>query len=213
MTRATLNRTLFGPVLIMVLLAFSQHGHAKLIKCWENDVGIRECGSTVPPEYSQKRIEVVNERGLVVRVIEAAKTPEQLAREREQEYLRKQQEAARREQARLDAILLNAYTTERDLLLARDNNVKAAQGQIDISRSNLKLLENNLADLESRAANYERTGKEPPQSLIDEISQLKVQISGKSENVARQEDDLQRLKSRFDSDLKRFRQLKKGRVN
>lgn len=198
--------------LVITLLMVGQV-HAKKIKCWVNNNGIRECGRSVPPEYSQTRIEVVNERGLVVEVIEAAKTPEELAIEKEREYLRKLREQERKEQARKDGILLNTYTTERDLLLARDTNLKAAQGQIDISRGNLRLMQTNLDDLQERAANHERAGRKPPDKLIEEINALDKLIDKKKNHIEKRESDKKELEERFASDLKRFRQLKSGRVN
>jgi len=196
----------------LVLIFSSQFAHGTNINCWRNNLGIRECGSVVPPEYSQQRIEVINERGVVVKVIEAAKSPEELAQEREQKRLQEADEAVRKEQARLDAILLNAYTTERDLILARDNNLKSAKGQIDISKGNLRIMQTSLDEMQSRAANYERGGKQPPESLVKEIETLQKQISQKSASVENQESNLKILEERFESDLQRFRQLKQGRV-
>lgn len=181
--------------------------------CWKNNLGIRECGTVVPPEYSQQRIEIVNERGLVIKVIEAAKSPEELAREREEKRLQEEEEARRKEQARLDAILLNAYTTERDLILARDNNVKSAKGQVEITKGNLKILQGNLADLQNQAANHERNGQKPPEKLIKEIDAVKKQVVLKTANVEKQEENLKIMEERFESDLQRFRELKKGRIN
>ena len=198
--------------LTSILVSLSTAVQARNIKCWKNDIGIRGCGSIVPPEYSQKRIEIVNERGLVVKVIEAAKTPEQLAAEREAEQARKLKEQQRKEQARIDAILLNAYTTERDLLLARDNNLKSAQAQIDITKGNLKVMQTNLDKLQVRAANYERSGKQPPEKLIAEIDELKTQVQIKLRNIKKQEQNYQVMEKRFAADLKRFRELKSGRV-
>jgi chromosome segregation ATPase len=203
--------TLISTLLVTSLLLMATHAHAKTIKCWKNKNGIRECGRTVPPEYSQTRIEIVNERGLVVDVIEAAKTQEELAIEREREELRRLREEERKEQARLDSILLNTYTTERDLILARDNNLKAAQGQIDISKGNLKLLEDNLNDLQEQAANHERAGRQPPKKLIEEINTLAGQINKKQEIIKDKETALEELEQRFARDLKRFRELKSGR--
>jgi hypothetical protein len=147
---------LFLSVLVGTLVSTPCHAaggksSGALIKCWKNDLGVRECGQIVPPEYSQRRIEVLNDRGLVVQIIEPPKTPAQLEQEREEQQKRKAQEAAKKEQEHLDTILLNSYTTERDLLIARDTNVKAAQGQLDIAEGNLKLLQNSLADLQNRA--------------------------------------------------------------
>jgi len=181
--------------------------------CWKNSLGVRECGTVVPPEYSQQRIEIVNERGLVIKVIEAAKTPEELAQEREEKRLQEEEEARIKEQKRLDTILLNAYTTERDLILARDNNVKSAKGQIEITKGNLKILQGNLEELQNRAANHERSGQKPPEKLVDEIEVLKKQVTTKMANVEKQEENLRIMQERYESDLQRFRELKKGRVN
>ena len=178
------------------------------IKCWRNDLGIRECGNVVPPEYSQRRIEVLNDRGLVVEVIEPPKTKEQLEKEREQAQQHKMEEAARKEQERRDAILLNSYTTERDLLIARDTNVKAAQGQLDIAEGNLKLMQNNLADLENRAGNYERSGGKPPKTLVDEIEKTKLQIADKEKVIETRKEEKAAMEQRFNKDLARFRKLK-----
>lgn len=206
---------LFRLITLSLVLTLSMVGQvqARKIKCWINNSGIRECGRLVPPEYSQTRIEVVNERGLVIEVIEAAKTPEELAIEKEREHLRKLREAERKEQARKDAILLNTYTTERDLIIARDTNLKAAQGQIDISKGNLRLMQTNLQELQEQAANHERAGRQPPVKLVEKINDLSEIISKKKAHIERKEADKKELEERFSHDLKRFHQLKSGRIN
>lgn len=179
-----------------------------LIKCWKNDLGIRECGSVVPPEYSQRRIEVVNERGLVVQVIEPPKTREELEQEREAERLRKEQEAAKKAQAHRDAVLLNSYATERDLLIARDVNLKAAQGQLDIAEGNLKVLQNTLAELQNRAGDFERSGKQAPPELVKKIEQTKKQITEKESTISKKQEAKTQMEKRFEQDLQHFRKLK-----
>jgi hypothetical protein len=181
---------------------------AGLISCWTNDNGVRECGTSVPPEHSQKRIEIVNERGLVVKVIPAAKTKEQLAEEREAARIQKELEEQRKERTRQDTILLNAYTTERDLILARDNNLKAVEGQIEISRGNLRVLKDNLAQFQKEAANYERSGKKPPEKLLKNIEETKVQIQTKQNYVNIKQKEKDEMQARYEKDLKRFRELK-----
>lgn len=187
---------------------FPRLADARLISCWTNDNGVRECGASVPPEHSQKRIEIVNERGLVVKVIPAAKTKEQLAEEREAARIQKELEEQRKEQARLDTILLNAYTTERDLILARDNNLKAVESQVDISKGNLRVLKDTLGELQKEAANYERSGKKPPEKLLKEIEEAKVQIQTKQKYVDIKQKEKEEMQARYDRDLKRFRELK-----
>jgi len=198
---------------LTLLLVLHNVAYAKLIKCWQNNVGVRECGRTVPPEYSQSRIEIINERGLVVKVIDAAKTPTELAEERERKRIRKEQDDIRKAQARLDSILLNTYTTERDLLLARDNNLKAAQGQIDISNGNLRLLQSNFVELQNQAANYERAGNKPPPQLIKKLNKARKQVRLKKIHIESKELVKLEMLEKFKHDLNRFKELKRGRID
>ncbi len=200
-------------VALTMLLAVPHLAQAKLIKCWQNNVDVRECGSTVPPEYSQTRIEYINERGLVVKVIAAAKTPTELAAERERKRILKEQEDQRKERARIDSILLNTYTTERDLILARDTNLKAAQGQIDITRGNLKLLQSNFEDLQNQAANYERGGNTPPKQLIVKLDKARELVKLKKIHIEAKEASKKEMLKRFERDMARFKELKRGRIN
>lgn len=176
--------------------------------CWKNDIGIRECGNNVPPEYSQKRIEVLNDRGIVVKVIQPPKSPAQLQKEHEEEEARKQEAAAKKEQERKDNILLNSYATERDLVMARDTNVKAAEADLDIAKGNLKMQESLLDDLQNQAGNYERGGKKPPKRLIDKIDKTKRQIAEKRKAIEKRQQSIDEMKQHYDKDLARYRKLK-----
>ena len=49
------------------LLIPATSAHAT-IKCWKNKDNVRECGQAVPQEYSQQRIEVINSKGIVIKV-------------------------------------------------------------------------------------------------------------------------------------------------
>jgi hypothetical protein len=207
-TRLLLSVLIAASAPALCQAAGGSQGSGGTIKCWKNDLGIRECGSIVPPEYSQRRIEVLNARGLVIEVIEPPKTREQLEKERIAEEKRKAQEAAKKEQAHQDAILLNSYATERDLIMARDTNVKAAKGQLDIAVNNLKLLQSSLDDLQTQAGNYERSGKKPPEKLIERINKTKQQIVKKQAVVEQRKQEKAAMEEHFENALTRFRKLK-----
>lgn len=195
-------KTGLWPVLgLALLLAAGPAGAGSRIKCWVNKDGIRECGQFVPPEYAQQRIEIINERGIVVDVIEAAKSREQLAREAAERR-------RRAEQKRRDEILLNTFTTERDIELARKSRIQAIESIIAITNSNTRSLKANLNRVQKRAADFERAGEEPPKELFEEMESLKRQIRDNEEFVAKKQRDIIALEKRFDADLKRFRELK-----
>ena len=195
-------------VCLICLLFASPATMAGSIKCWTNKDGVRECGAVVPPEYSQQRVEVMNQRGIVVEVKEAAKTKEQLAEEARLAKL-KEEELRRQEEARLrDTILLQSFTTERDLKISYDGKIAVNRDIIDITNTGTRTLNENLENTRTKAANYERAGEKPPESVLEEINSLKRQIKDNDEFIARKEEEIKVLKQQYEADLKRFRELK-----
>ncbi|MGD8524953.1 MAG: hypothetical protein PVJ63_01795 [Thioalkalispiraceae bacterium] len=194
--------------LIVISLLAPLSASQAAVKCWKNKEGVRECGQAVPPEYSQQRIEILNSKGVVVKVIERAKTPEELEEFRRQEKLRKAREREKAAQKRRDLILLQTYTTEKDLLLARKQNLRAVEGIISITNSNTSTLKENLKVLEKRAADFERAGEQPPEDLLKDMENLKSQIRDNEEFISKKVQALQETEKKFDADLKRFRELK-----
>ncbi len=204
--------TLWLLVCLLSPLFWSPAALAGSIKCWTNEEGVRECGSAVPPEYSQKRVEVINERGMVVDVKERAKTKEELAAEkREAERLArlKQEEQRRQEEQRLrDMILLNTFTTERDLKISYDDKIEAIRGIIEITNTGTKSLQQNLAGVQKKAANYERAGEKLPEKIFKDMESLKRQIKDNDDFIARKQEEIKSLQQQYEADLKRFRELK-----
>jgi hypothetical protein len=174
------------------------------IKCWRTQTNVRECGYQVPNEYRKTRIEVLNKNGVVVRVIAAPKNKAELAEEaRHQKELDKIAERKRK-----DRLLLRTFTTERDLIIARDNRVKAVQSLIDITQSNNSNVEFNLRNLRERAGNYERGGQKLPKSLIEEIKNSDAQILYNNTNIKKRILEITKIKKDYKFNLERFRYLK-----
>ena len=210
MTHRATSAALYS--LLPCLLLGSGSAIAREIKCWRGHDNIRECGAVVPPEFSQQRIEVLNEHGIVVRVIPAAKSKEELAEIARQKKLEEQRRLRIAEQKRKDSILLQTYTTERDLELAYKDRTDAIKGIIDITNSNTQSLKKNLARLQKRAANYERSGQHPPKALAADMENLMRQIRDNDEFIAKKQKTLIELSKQFDADLERYRLLKQGKV-
>ncbi len=199
---------LIGFLCMTSLIISTADAAGRSIKCWTNKEGIRECGYNVPPEYSQQRIEIMNKRGIVVDVKEAAKTKEQLAEEARLAKLR-QEELQRQEEARLrDTILLNTFTTERDLKISFDDKIEVIKGIVEITNSGTRSLQNNLKAVQKKAANYERAGETTPENVIKEMDNLMRQIKDNNEFVAKKEAEIKDLNLKYEADLKRFRELK-----
>ena len=175
------------------------------IKCWKNKDNVRECGQAVPQEYSQQRIEVINSKGIVIKVIPAKEELDEIRRQKELKKVEDLKKAAKR---RKDLILLQTYTTEDDIMLARKQNLQAIDSIIDLTNSNTKVLKNDLTEREKNAADYERNGEKVPDDLLKEMENLKRQIKDNEDFIEKKKVAKEATNTKFDSDLKRFRDLK-----
>ncbi len=198
--------------ILACLIISSASLSAREIRCWQNHENIRECGFVVPPEFSQQRIEVLNERGLVIKILPAAKTKAELAEIARQKKIeqKKQRQIAKRK--RKDHILLQTYTTERDLRIGHENKVAAIKSIIDITGSNTRSLQHNLAKLQKRAADYERSGQATPDILTADMQNLLRQIKDNDDFIRKKQQDLINLSKQYDADLARYRLLKQGKI-
>lgn len=194
------------------LLLGSSELHAREIKCWQGQDNIRECGSVVPPEFSQQRIEILNERGVVIKVVPAAKTKAELAEIARLKKIEHQKQLRITEQKRKDNILLQTYTAEKDLLIDQEDKTVAIKSIIDITNSNTRSLQKNLSRLQKRAADYERSGQSMPEVLTGDMDNLLRQIKDNDDFISKKQQAMIQLSKQFDAALKRYRLLKKGKV-
>ena len=200
--------SLAGSIILLSYLASVPAVMAGSIKCWTNTDGVRECGYSVPPEYSQQRIDIMNERGIKVDVKEAAKTKEQLEEDARLAKI-KQEELQRQAEARLrDTILLNSFTTERDIKISYDDKIEVVNGIVEITNSSTRILQQKLQAVEKKAANYERAGETTPKDVLNQINSLKRQLKDNDKFIAQKEGEIKVLKQNYEADLKRFRELK-----
>jgi len=197
--------------LTLVSIFISQPVMAGKIKCWRNNEGVRECGTYVPPEFSQKRTETRNEKGRVVEVEDRAKTKEEIAEIKRQEELKKIEDAKRAEQKKQDDILLKTFSSERDINMLRDSKINVIEGILTVTNGNNKALKKKLENLQKRAANIERSGKKPPENILTDIKETERRINKNKTSIRVKRDEQQEICKKFAKDLAHFRELKKGK--
>jgi len=181
---------------------------AGTIECWRNDEGVRECGNSVPPKYSQKRIEVLDEHGMVIEVRPAAKTKAELAKEAQRKKAEKARKKHQAEQARKDEVLLSTFTSEHDIAMARDDKLQAIDGIINVTQGTVKILQDKLEGLQKQAADIERAGRNPPKHLLDQMADVKRQIQSKQAFIDKRRKEKAAVRKEYAADMKRFRELK-----
>lgn len=207
--RLTSHKSSYVFMVALLGLALSP-GASAGIKCWTNKEGNTECGDTVPPEYSQQGHKEINKQGIVIDEKERALTEEEIEARERQAAIEAEKKRAMEEQRRQDRILLQTFSTEEDIITARDDKLAAMEAQIKLAESRIEKLQADLDKRVKQAAAAERTGKEPSAALLDDIESLRRQIETNKEFISDTRAEQERIRAEAEADLKRFRELKQG---
>lgn len=189
----------------LLMLPFAAHA-TKLYKWVDPKTGQVSYGSSPPPEAAKNGAQKLNDRGIVV---DTTKSQAELTAAA---ATKKQDDEKRRlaeKQAAEDRRLLNAYSSENDLLVRYNGNIELIDQQMAITTSDMASRQKNLDKLVAQAAENERM-KKP----VNE--QLKTMISAEREEIERQRSYIvDRNKAKvvakqtYDKDLARYREVLK----
>ncbi len=212
------RRFVHGSLIALALLALAGNSMTVSagIKCWTNKDGVRECGDRLPPEYAQRGHEEISDTGVKIKVTARAPTPEErkeaallAAVKAEQERIARVKAA---KQLAHDQVLLQTFTTEEDLLLARDGKLAVFESRIKLAQNRVAKMETNLEQLTAQAAQQERSGRTVAAKLQQRIAKVRKRIQSHLAYVEDRRDDQDGIRQQFLMDQQRFLDLKSGRV-
>lgn len=181
---------------------------AGTIKCWDNHEGVRECGNVVPPEFMQQGHVIKSTGGVTLGREDEARSIEDVEAERKARLAAAAAADEAREQAVKDRVLLDTFSSEDDMILARDGQISHLQSQAKITESHIEKLKRGLDELIEEAAGYERRGKVPPEKLVSDIESLREQIADNEKFIETKHVETRAIKEKFKRDIERFRFLK-----
>ena len=159
----------------MSLVVISTSAQAR-IKCWKNSDGVRECGKTIPPEYSQQAHEEINSRGITVETSDRAKTDEERSEEDRLVAIQEEENKRKAEAAAQDKILLDTYSNTDDIQMTSDGKIAALESSIGLANKRKEKIQANLDKDTATAAAEELAGKQPTEDLLKDIKSLERQI-------------------------------------
>jgi hypothetical protein len=141
-----------------------------------------------PPECADRPIRELRTDGSLRRVIEPPLNAAQREQKAAEDRRKAEEEGRRRDQARRDKALLDAYSDEKEIEDARTRAVDGRRVIIDRARKRMDELQRERKKLDDEAEFYAKRDK--PEKLKRDT-----------------EAELKRINERFDADLKRYRQL------
>ena len=132
--------------------------------------------SADPPARSQgSPVTVMDNQGRVLKTLQEPPTKEALAAKAAEEERQRDKAKADAEQARKDRILLDSYTTEAEIDLARNRASQALEQQMEIARSYTASLAKRQAELQKRKGELGAKGLPPAEE--QELGRLQAEVA------------------------------------
>ena len=151
----------------------------------------------VPPEYVSQGYEVLNDKGRVIRVVPPAPSLEE-----------RQRQAEEKAKASSDAQLLRIYSEPADVDRALERKLAELDGLISVAQSNLHSLRTQQANLQAKAADFERSGGQVPEHLLVQIDNLKIEQAGVEKDIKRYRASRKEAEVSFAADRARLVELR-----
>lgn len=193
--------------LASVMLGFSVQ--AQTFK-WVDEKGITHYGDSIPPEYKDRGNVEMSKRGVPVKKNAAAPTAEERKVLEEEE--RKQKEAKYREaeQKRKDLALMNTYTSEQEIDVTRERNIRQVEIRIKSAQERMNEIRGRISQQQQAL----KTASQNPammQDLTRSISDNEKKINDIEVSVVQYKVEIDMLSARYESEKARFRELSQPR--
>ena len=206
------RKTRYLLLLPALCLATSTSIAAEHLYKWVDADGNVQYTSQLPPEASQTERKEINEQGRVLKVYSAPKSEEEkVEAKRLAELEAKKQERARK-RAIHDRSLLSTYSNKEDMLNAQQGKISMVESLLQLTQSRVKSMQDRLVVLTEEAASYERSGKELPAPLQQQIQNLRDQIAQNTQFAKDKEAEIAVIKQQFEEDIARYEELTTGQA-
>jgi len=196
-------------VLCSVLLAFTAaSAQAGTIKKCKDESGQWHYGDDAAAACANSKIIEMNNQGMTKKVIDAPPSASDLDEFRQKQLAAEKAKEAAAEQKKHDKTLLDTYAVEDDIIYARDRQVAQLNNSIQSGEETLKSLTAVRDRMRTAATEEKETKGSVSKSTMENLGRAEKQVEQHSENLDKKRKEVVEIRSRFDADLKRYRELK-----
>jgi hypothetical protein len=194
---------------VQTVATAAEHAREAFFRCRDRN-GQTHYGDSMPPECAGLDTEVLNDRGMTVRVIEGDKTrAARIEREAVEAKARKE-----REQRQLrDHTLIETYLTVEDIERLRDQRLEMLVAQSRLTEQNIASLRERQTRLEAQLGRFKPYSDKPnapplPENMAAEMVNTVNGLRVYQESLEANRKEQAQLRESFAADIKRFKELK-----
>lgn len=174
---------------------------------WVDENGAVHYGDKVPAKYLKEEHDELNELGTTVKKHDRAMTNQEKIEKKKQEAQRKRLENEKRAQALRDRVLTDTYTTERDLVAARDARLDAIDSQLQLSKDIIESSKVKVTKTEKLIENIKTSGRMVPESTYAKLEREKLQLATQKGVQQGHQIKREEVIEQFNGYIERFREL------
>lgn len=193
-------------LILMLSVFFIANVQAGLYR-WVDENGAVHYGDKVPAKYLKKEHQELNEQGTTVKKHDRAMTAEEKAAKIKAEAERARIENEKRAQALRDLVLTDTYTTERDLVAARDARLDAIDSQLQLSEDIIESSAKKVEKTKQLIETIKASGRQVPESTYAKLEREKLQLATQKGVQQGHQKKREEVIEQFDGYIKRFRVL------
>ena len=197
--------------LMFALVFCGSPAQAKMFK-WKDENGQIHYGDKVPTRYLDKERKELNSEGHVVKNVDRAMTAEEREEKKRLAAVAEEKEKELEEARKRDRVLLDTYTTERDLIIARDARIDAVNSQVQLSNSIIASANKKLEKTEKQIAKIKASNKEVPAPLLKKLKREKSQLAAHNKVSDGHKQKLEDIQTQFGGYIARFNELKQKKM-
>ena len=195
------SRLLVSAATLCAVFSFS--AEAKLFK-WVDDNGVTHYGETIPPEYSNKQTMQLDKGR-----IEKREDKHDPSKVKDKEALKDPAaEKARMDSERHDYSLLNSYTSEDEIDLARNRNLQQIEARASSYSTLFQSAQDHLASLQQESEKLTKQGRKIPKSLDEDIVEANTRIAKLQKDIDTNAKERETVTARYAADKARYHELK-----
>ena len=195
-----------GLLILMMSTLFVASAQAGLYR-WVDENGAVHYGDKVPAKYLKKEHDELNEQGTTVKKHDRAMTAAEKAEKKREEAKRKRLENEKRAQALRDRVLTDTYTTERDLVAARDARLDAIDSQLQLSKDIIESSKVNVTKTEELIERIKKSGRMVPEVTYAKLEREKLQLATQQGVQQGHRIKREEVIEQFNGYIERFREL------
>jgi hypothetical protein len=193
-------------ILLLSLFLLSTTVEARSFR-WKDEKGVTHYSETIPPEYANRSVIELDDKGRMIKSQEVLTEEQRQAREAEAAHRRKE-EAAELDRQRHDRMLLKTYASEAEIDAKAGRDMRQAEANVSALQERLKEARQRAHKARVERDEYSDSGRPLlPETLQKELAASENQVNRLEQELMQRQAEIEAMKQQAEADKQRYREL------